>query len=208
MLMNTFHYNSTVVRTAGTSEQPMFCLRDICAVLGIKRTGDVSAALAEKFKGVVLIDTPGGKQSMVCVTEAGLYKVLIRTRKSKIADKFQDWLCEAVLPSIRRTGKYENEELVRQIAILKDTTKTQHNLINALSRDNRKFNVTEVLESDRACQQALTVEMATSFAKKYAREHGWDNKDLYTNAQRVKLVCDFRKRVVYDSSLDRVVFVR
>jgi len=110
-LTNTFHYNSVVVRTAGTAEEPLFCLRDICTVLGVQRTGDVSSALADKFKCVVLIDTKKGKRDMVCVTEAGLYKVLIRTRKSKIADKFQDWLCEDVLPSIRKTGKYEREQL-------------------------------------------------------------------------------------------------
>ena len=207
-LTNTFHYNSVVVRTAGTAEEPMFCLRDICTVLGIQRTGNVSSALADKFKGVVLINTPSGRQNMVCVTEAGLYKVLIRTRKSKMADKFQDWLCEDVLPSIRKTGKYENKELMRQIAILKDTTKTQHNLIQALSKENRKFNIDEVLESDRACKQALTPVMASNFAKKFAREHKWGNTDMYTNQQRTLLVSAFRKRLVYDCSVDRVVFAR
>ena len=97
---------------------------------------------------------------------------------------------------------------MRQIAILKDTTKTQQNIIQALSRENRKFNILEVLESDRASQQALTPVMATRFAKKYAREHDWGNKDLFTNQQRRELVSEFRKRLVYDCSVDRVVFAR
>ncbi len=206
--LTTFIYGSTVVRTAGSAEQPLFCLKDICTVLGIQRTGNVSRALPEKFKGVVSINTLGGTQNMVCVTEPGLYKVLIRTRKSKIAEKFQDWLCEEVVPAIRTTGRYENKELMRQVQVLKDTTKTQHNLIQALSKENQNYNITQVLETDRACQQALSPTLANNLAKKYARAHAWGNKDMYTNVERIELISAFRKRLVYDCNTDRVVFSR
>jgi len=206
--LTTFTYGSTVVRTAGSSEEPLFCLKDICTVLGIKRTGDVSRALPEKFKGVVPIDTRGGTQNMVCVTEPGLYKVLIRTRKSKIAEKFQDWLCEDVIPEIRKTGRYENKELMRQIAILKDTTKTQQNMIQALSKEARRYNCRQVLETDRACHNAVSPLIANNIFKKFALDNGWVMSDTYTNAQRLQLVSELRKRIVHDCSTGRVVLAR
>jgi hypothetical protein len=43
------------------------------------------------------------------VTEPGLYKIIIRSNKEE-AQPFQDWLCEEVLPSIRKTGEYKMKE--------------------------------------------------------------------------------------------------
>jgi prophage antirepressor-like protein len=205
-IATTFCFGCNAVRTAGTLDEPMFCLKDVCKVLGTKNHRDVSNALHPRFKGVVCIDTPGGKQDFVCVTEQGLYRVLIRTR-SKVAEPFQDWLCEDVLPSIRKTGRYENKELMRQVAVLKDTAKTQHNLIQALSKENRKYNIVQVLETDRACQQALSAMVANDFAKSLGRGRGWGTKDLYDNAQRQELISEFRKRIVYDCSMKSVRFV-
>ena len=206
-LTKTFQFSNAVMRTGGTLDDPMFCLRDICTVLGIKNPRDISTSLPGKYKGVHSADTPGGKQSMVFVTEPGVFRILTRTRK-KAAEKFQEWLCEEVLPSIRKTGKYENSELVKQNAILKDTTKTQHNLIQAMAKENRQFNITEVLETDRACRNAMSPALANNLAKRHARAHGWKTKDIYTNTERLELISAFRKRLVYDCQTRRVVFAK
>ncbi|MCE7699046.1 MAG: hypothetical protein K8E24_009565 [Methanobacterium paludis] len=42
------------------------------------------------------------------ITESGLYNLIFRSRAKK-AEKFQDWVTDKVLPSIRKTGKYESE---------------------------------------------------------------------------------------------------
>ena len=56
------------VRTAGTADNPLFCLADICRVLDL-RTQDVKKRLDEK--GVDSINTPtnGGEQQMLFVNE-------------------------------------------------------------------------------------------------------------------------------------------
>lgn len=95
-----------VIRTAGTSEQPLFCLADICRVLEIKNVSDCKSRLDQK--GVVLTDTPtnGGTQHIVYINEKNLYKVIMRSYKPQ-AEPFQDWVCGDVLPTIRKIGSYE-----------------------------------------------------------------------------------------------------
>ena len=61
------------IRTAGTAEQPLFCLADICKVLELQ-TGATKNRLDQK--GVNLINTPtsSGEQQMIFVNEKNLYR--------------------------------------------------------------------------------------------------------------------------------------
>lgn len=79
---------------------------DVAAVLGYKNTADAVTRLVKpKNKGVCKIQTPGGIQSVAVLEEAGIYQ-LIFSSKLPSAEKFQDWVFEEVLPSIRKTGSY------------------------------------------------------------------------------------------------------
>lgn len=96
------------VRIAGTSENPLFCLADVAKCLDIKNVSDLKTRLNQK--GVVITDTPtnGGEQKMVFINESNLYKCVFQSRKEE-AELFQEWICEDVLPSIRKTGGYVND---------------------------------------------------------------------------------------------------
>lgn len=102
------------VRVAGTSEQPMFCLADICRILEIKNVSDCKSKL--KQDGVVLTEgvskttnqygvTTEQKVMLTFINEQNLYKVIMRSDKPQ-AEPFQDWVCGEVLPSIRKHGTY------------------------------------------------------------------------------------------------------
>ena len=94
------------IRTAGTCEEPLFCLADVCRVLEIGNVSDVKNRL--KQDGVVLIevtDALGRLQNTYFVKEQNLYRVIMRSDKPN-AEAFQDWVCGEVLPSIRKTGSY------------------------------------------------------------------------------------------------------
>lgn len=52
------------------------------------------------------IDTPGGKQELATVNESGLYSLTLTSRKPQ-AKRFKKWITKDVIPTIRRTGKYE-----------------------------------------------------------------------------------------------------
>lgn len=112
------------VRVAGTSEEPLFCLADVCRVLEIKNVSDCKARLDER--GVVLTDTPTfnqfGKevvQKLTYINEKNLYKVIMRSDKPQ-AEPFQDWVCGEVLPSIRKHGAYMTEQTLEQALLSPD----------------------------------------------------------------------------------------
>ena len=92
------------IRTAGTAENPMFCLVDICRVLELTTN---NAKRSVNQKGVYLIHTPtaGGKQKLLYVNEANMYRLIMRSDKP-MAEPFQEWVCEEVLPAIRKSGGY------------------------------------------------------------------------------------------------------
>ena len=94
------------IRTAGTSEEPLFCLADICRVLGISNATDVKKRLKEDGVDLIeVIDSMGRTQRAHFINEQNLYRLIMRSDKP-IAEPFQDWVCGDVLPSIRKTGKY------------------------------------------------------------------------------------------------------
>ena len=93
------------IRTAGTSENPLFCLADICKVLELK-TNDVKNRLRKDgMDSIGVIDSMGRKQVAMFINEQNLYRVIMRSDKPQ-AEPFQDWVCGEVLPSIRKNGGY------------------------------------------------------------------------------------------------------
>lgn len=85
--------------------EPMFVAKDVCAALEIKNSRDALARLDDDEKGVVLTDTPGGEQQMQAVNEAGLYVLVLGSRKPE-AKAFKRWVTHEVLPALRRDGGY------------------------------------------------------------------------------------------------------
>lgn len=96
------------VRTVLIKKEPWFIAKDICDILGTK-TKDLRTIL--KNKGIDTIDIPtnGGEQQMLCVNEQSLYKIIFKSRKP-FAEEFQDWICEVVIPAIRKDGAYVDGE--------------------------------------------------------------------------------------------------
>lgn len=101
------------VRVAGTSENPLFCLADICKVLELQVTPTKNRL---KQDGVSLIKgvskttnqygvTTEQEVMLTFINEQNLYKVIMRSDKPQ-AEPFQDWVCGEVLPSIRKHGAY------------------------------------------------------------------------------------------------------
>jgi prophage antirepressor-like protein len=112
-----FQMQEVRVHLDGNGE-PWWVARDVCAILEIANPKNAYARIQDKWKGVHTIDTPGGKQDMVCVSEAGLYKLIFVSRKP-IAEEFQAWVFEEVLPSIRKTGSYhaQRNSLLDQLVL-------------------------------------------------------------------------------------------
>lgn len=108
--MQVFSFNekeSTPIRVQVINNEPWFVAKDVCDVLGIEKYRDALARLDDDEKGCpVTVDTLGGPQKMSAVNESGLYNFIFLSRKPE-AKKFRKWVTSEVLPSIRKTGRYE-----------------------------------------------------------------------------------------------------
>lgn len=94
-----------------------FVLNEVCQVLGIKNPRRVAVEmLDEDEKGVRNTYTLGGSQVLTIVSEGGVYKLAFRSRKPA-ARVFTKWVTSEVLPSIRRTGRYEAPGAVHTLGI-------------------------------------------------------------------------------------------
>lgn len=87
----------------------LFCLKDVCNSLGLqvgataKRLGgDINST---NISSITVLDANNHGQQMYFVTEPDLYRCIFQSRKPT-ARKFQDWVLNDVLPSLRTTGAY------------------------------------------------------------------------------------------------------
>lgn len=122
-----------------------FCLADVCKVLELKNPRDVKARLSSK--GVATTDTltAGGVQSMTYINEANLYKCIFQSRKEG-AEAFQNWVCDEVLPSIRKQGGYmtaradesAEEVMARALLIAQQTLQRRDERIKVLENENQE----------------------------------------------------------------------
>jgi hypothetical protein len=101
-----FDFHGVSVRTVIKKFETWFVASDVCAVLGHRNPRQVVRRLKDDEKGVHYLDTLGGPQEVTVINESGLYAVVLRSRKSE-AETFRFWVTNEVLPSIRKTGRYE-----------------------------------------------------------------------------------------------------
>lgn len=107
-----FNYGDHRIRVFIIDGEPCFALADVAAVLGYRDTHNASRILREIEKGTHSVSTPGGEQRISVVSEPGLYRLIMRSRRPD-AEPFQDWVVAEVLPAIRKTGGYGGRELTR-----------------------------------------------------------------------------------------------
>lgn len=108
------------IRALEIDGQPWFVAKDVCDALGLGRQQDSTRYLDDDEKGECLVDTTSGQQRMVIVTEAGLYSLILRSRKPE-AKAFKRWVTHEVLPAIRRHGLYATPEMAEAARYLTQT---------------------------------------------------------------------------------------
>ncbi|MGN8049587.1 phage antirepressor KilAC domain-containing protein [Curtobacterium sp. 22159] len=101
--LDIFRFSGRDVRMILVDGEPWFVAADVIALLDLDRTA--LRRVDEDDKGVDSVHTPGGGQQLVTVNEAGLYSLVLGSRKPE-AREFKRWVTHEVLPSIRRTGQY------------------------------------------------------------------------------------------------------
>lgn len=97
------------------SNEPLFCLADVCTVIGITNARNVKSRLEEDdVHQMDTTDSLGRTQQVTFVTESGLYDVIIRSDSDK-AKPFRKWITSEVLPSIRKHGMYATDSTIEKL---------------------------------------------------------------------------------------------
>lgn len=96
------------VRTVLLNNEPWFCIKDICDILGLTNPTVVTQRLDEDE---VTKFNLGSKVGITNFTnESGLYTLILRSDKPE-AKPFRKWITSEVIPAIRKTGKYEEKPM-------------------------------------------------------------------------------------------------
>lgn len=100
------------VKTLLINDVPYFCANDIAKALGYKRAAD---AVSTHCKGSVKHRylTNGGEQEAKFIPEGDVYRLIMKS-KLPSAEKFESWVVEEVLPSIRKHGAYMTNEVIER----------------------------------------------------------------------------------------------
>lgn len=154
------------VRILYEDGKPLFCGADVCKALGYKNQ---SKALNDHCRGVTkryLTDNLGRKQQANFLPEGDLYR-LITHSKLPSAEKFERWVFDEVLPSIRKNGMYgadpeELERLRRSNAVLRDWL----DLLAARKRDLVELQQEcEKIKKSRNDAKAYYLEVKANYSK-------------------------------------------
>lgn len=123
------------IRTVIQNDEPWFVAADVCNLFGETNRNRAMQALEADEKGYTQIDTPGGRQQMSIVNEAGLYTLLFAMQPQKargVSDEyveqrqeqlkaFKRWITHDVIPSIRKHGAYMTPQKLEEVLLSPDT---------------------------------------------------------------------------------------
>lgn len=123
------------VRTVKINGKPYFVANDVARALGYKRPADaVTAHCKGSVKHRYLTD--GGEQELKVIPEGDIYRLTVRS-KLPSAEKFEKWVFDEVIPSIRTNGGYivgqetlsDDELMAKAILVAQKTIEHKNQII-------------------------------------------------------------------------------
>jgi anti-repressor protein len=147
----------TIRTILGNDHEPWFVAKDVCDALGI-----ATNHLREEGRGLdddEVMNLPnweGKGKAPIIISEAGLYSLILRSRKPE-AKQFKRWVTHEVLPSIRKDGGYmvarkeetPEETMARALLIANKTMERQRERIAEL--EPKALFADAVAASDGTC---------------------------------------------------------
>ena len=134
---------------------PWFCLNDVVDILGLNANdiNKVSKRIDTPYQNTILVGVQTGVRRdgtpaiqnipMTFITEAGLYQAIGRSRKPE-AKVFMNWVFGEVLPMIRRTGMYIDEDALKDLkrnpTIIGNMIINYENQLSELRNENNSLN--------------------------------------------------------------------
>ena len=123
------------IRTAVINNKPYFCACDVARALGYARPND---AVRSHCRATVKHSTPVSRkmQEINFIPEGDVYRLIVRS-KLPSAEKFESWVFDTVLPSIRQNGGYimnqenlsDSELLAKAVLVAQKTIANKDKII-------------------------------------------------------------------------------
>lgn len=169
---------SDVTVVLDTKYEPWFNANEVCGILGYADfkqaiSDNVDPDEVEKFN----FSTSGGEQVASYISESGLYALIFGSRLPS-AKAFRKWVTSEVLPAIRKTGRYEDQE---RIAQLEAENKDMAGCIDHMHHKYAgKYPMSWTMETYKANQRAEVSDSKTSNYKNQLIPMAAMNDDLLT----------------------------
>lgn len=178
------------------SNEPLFCLADLCTILGL-RQGDVRQRLDEGVVSTQPLETAGGVQQANFVNEDGLYDAILDSRKPE-AKQFRKWVTSEVLPSIRKHGAY-------MVTTEEDTPETI--MAKAILYADKKIKEqAQQLNEEKSVRYELEQEAVANKPKIDWAVRNQESKGLHTVSscvQEQRICADFMNKVLEQYKIQR-----
>ncbi len=146
------------IRTVESEGKILFCGADVAKALGYAKARN---AINTHCRGALKqgIPTKGGNQEMTFIPEGDVYR-LITHSKLPSAEKFEQWVFDDVLPSVRKHGAYMTPEIL-EAAILNPDMMIK--LCNALKEEQDKNKALQAANSKLAVDNQIMIPKAEYF---------------------------------------------
>lgn len=176
------------VRTVEIEGKPFFCGSDVAKALGYSEPHKAVTRHCrdDGMKRTPIADSLGRVQETVFISEGDLYRLIVSS-KLPTAEKFERWVFDEVLPSIRKHGGYiagqaemsPEELMARALQVAQKTLEEREARINALATQNSELIAEKQLLQPKAdyFDELVDRNLLTNF-RETAKELGIGQKDF------------------------------
>jgi anti-repressor protein len=191
----TFDFDGAIVRVVMIEGEPWFVASDAAKALGYRDAAAGTRMLRDHQRRYTEVCTSAGMRRVLVVNEAGLNRMVLRSNREE-AERFQDWLAEDVIPSIRRTGNYARAAAPTtppQLPEMPDHIEALRGWADSLERQRALTAEVQVLEVKVVETQAIVDEREKEITALQPKAEAWetmiDPDQDYTIDDAAKHMC-------------------
>ncbi len=142
--MTIFNFNGKEVRTVMIESEPWWVAKDVAEVLEYSETAQMTRRLDDDE--TISVNLTGMNMKSTLINESGLYNAILGSKKPE-AKAFKKWVTSEVLPTIRKTGGYNNDKMTQKFL---DMAYTHMEIINKQMDVIQKFMNEEPVHEQKA----------------------------------------------------------
>jgi len=188
-----FNFKNDEIRTIEINGGIWFVGNDICKALDIKLPhSSLKLLQRDDLHTMKVIDSLGRNQKTTVINESGLYSLVLKSRKPE-AEKFKKWITSDVLPTIRKTGRYEfnspqseDELILRSFTILRTRLEQQKPKVDIYDRFISSKGSYLIREAAKILQENHEISMGEQNLYEWLRSNNYlmSNNEPYQNQMK------------------------